>query len=61
MVAELLGKHPEKVIDALGNAAANGSEDPLVHADPVEQATPARSSAISKACRSSPGKEILLV
>ncbi len=31
-----------------------GSLDPLAQADPVEQATPARSNAINRAWRSSP-------
>ncbi len=38
-----------------------GSLDPLAHAEPVEQATPSRSSAITSARRSRPENETLLV
>ena len=40
-------------IQPIATSTGEGSLDPLAQAEPVEQATPARSSAITSACRSS--------
>ena len=40
----------------IASSVGDGSLDPLAQAEPVEHATPARSNAIIKACRSRPGK-----
>ena len=39
----------------------DGSLEPLVQAEPVEQTIPAKSKAKTKACRSRPGNDILHV
>src|SRR5262249_24327582 len=41
----------------IATSVCEGSAEPLAHAEPVEQATPARSSAMTRAWRSSPRKE----
>src|SRR5262249_10530044 len=43
----------------MASKTGDGSNDPLEHAEPVEQAIPARSSRISKASALQPGKETL--
>ncbi len=40
----------------IATSAGEGSLDPLAHAEPVEQAMPAWSSAMNSACRSRPTK-----
>ena len=42
-------------------SVGESSLDPLAHAEPTEQATPAMSRATSNTCASSPGKAMLLV
>ena len=45
----------------IATSVGEGSLDPLAQALPVEHATPARSSAMTNACRSRPGKAMQVV
>jgi hypothetical protein len=49
------GRHP------IARRTGDGSREPLEHAEPVEQATPARSNFMSNVSARQPGKERLTV
>jgi hypothetical protein len=61
-VVEVRPKLNRKLLSAssffrpIASSVGDGWLDPLAHADPVEQQTPARSNAIISTCPSTPGK-----